>query len=123
MDGEGIQRNDSNGLVEIPPPFRGSCVILHFITMTLPSAKYWNVSANEELFKFIGLHQNLFRMLAICGFINTLFDRLMTICEDDLEDVARRKSASFWVNQIVAGYIAFKEFKNVYKSKKEKRVR
>lgn len=70
--------------------------------------------------EFVGLHQNLFRLFAIAGFINTLFERLIMICEDDREKSYLREGASFWAVQIADGFILFKEFKKVYKAKKEK---
>lgn len=69
---------------------------------------------------FIGLHQNLFRLFAIAGFINTLFERFVMICEDECEKPFLRKAASFWAIQVADGFILFKEFKKVFKRKKEK---
>lgn len=42
------------------------------------------------------------------------------ICEDEQEKPYLREAASFWALQIVDGFILFKEFKKVYKAKKEK---
>lgn len=84
------------------------------------SASYSGVNKSDQISKFVGLHQNFFRLLAISDFINAFFSRFITICEDDLENDERRKAASFWAMHIVDGFITFKEFKNVYKLKKEK---
>lgn len=70
--------------------------------------------------EFVGLHQNLFRLFAIAGFIDTLFGRLISICEDDREKMYFREGAAFWTVQIADGFISFKEFKKIYKAKKEK---
>lgn len=70
--------------------------------------------------KFVGIHQNLFRLFAICDFINNLFHRMLIICEDDMETIDLRKTASFWANEIATGFTVFKEFKQFYKNKKEK---
>lgn len=78
------------------------------------------VAKSNRLDDFIGLHQNLFRLFAVAGFINTLFERLVTICEDDSEQPYLREAAHFWATQIADGFILFKQFKRVYKSKKEK---
>lgn len=82
------------------------------------SAQYYQSKLDQS--RFIGLHQNLFRLFAICDFINEIFVRLVDICEDALEDDVRRKAASFWCTQIVVGFTIFNQFKNEYKAKKEK---
>lgn len=84
------------------------------------SAEYFVIANKEEQFKFVGIHQNLFRMFAICDFINAVFMRLITVCEDELEDEYRKQAASFWANEIATGFLVFKEFKMLYKKKKEK---
>lgn len=84
------------------------------------SASCWSKNKSDQIAKFVGLHQNLFRLLAISDFINAFFKRFVSICEDDTENDEHRKAASFWATQIAAGFISFKEFKNVYKLKKEK---
>lgn len=84
------------------------------------SAEYYKTTNNDEKAKFIGIHQNLFRMFAICGFINAVFIRLLNICEDDLEEEYLKMAASFWINQIATGFLVFKEFKTLYKMKREK---
>ncbi|XP_031640748.1 uncharacterized protein LOC116352352 [Contarinia nasturtii] len=84
------------------------------------SAEHYKTSNKDEKSKFIGIHQNLFRMLAICDFINTLFMRMLNICEDELEDEYLKKAASFWTNEIATGFLVFKEFKMLYKMKREK---
>lgn len=84
------------------------------------SAEYSALATNkEEKIKFIGVHQNLFRMFAICDFINAVFMRLLAVCEDDAEDEYLKNAASFWANEIATGFLVFKEFKMLYKSKKE----
>lgn len=82
------------------------------------SAQYYQSKLDQS--RFIGLHQNLFRLFAICDFINEIFVRLVDICEDALEDDVRRKAASFWCAEIVTGFTIFNQFKNEYKAKKEK---
>lgn len=84
------------------------------------SAEYFVILNKEEKAKFVGIHQNLFRMFAICGFINAVFMRFIAVCEDELEDEYRKKAASFWANEIATGFLVFKEFKMLYKKKKEK---
>lgn len=84
------------------------------------SAKYWSTTNKEEKSKFIGIHQNVFRMFAICDFINAVFMRFLVVCEDDGEDEYQKKASSFWANEIATGFLVFKEFKMLYKTKKEK---
>lgn len=69
---------------------------------------------------FVGLHQNLYRSMAICGYIETSFRILVDICEDDHEEDTRRRGAQFWANQIATGFILFKEVKRLFKAKKDK---
>lgn len=77
------------------------------------------MTKSQKLGEFIGLHQNLFRLFAIAGFINTLFERLVAICEDNREKKFLREAASLWAIQIADGFILFKEFKKACKGKKE----
>lgn len=84
------------------------------------SAEHYKTTNKDEKAKFIGIHQNLFRMFAICDFINTVFMRMLNICEDDLEDECLKKATSFWTNEIATGFLVFKEFKMLYKIKREK---
>lgn len=86
------------------------------------SARMFEEKQPEKRLKFVNVHQNLFRLFAISDFINALFNRLVTICEDDSESDVHRKAASFWGNEIAHGFRLFKEFKNFYKSKKEKKT-
>lgn len=82
------------------------------------SSEYYQSQLDKA--RFVSLHQNLFRLLAICDFINAIFVRLVDMCEDESEDDVRRKAASFWSMEIVTGFAVFKQFKNEYKAKKEK---
>lgn len=84
------------------------------------SASVYDTNRKDEQQKFIGIHQNLFRLFAICDFINNLFNRLLLICEDDVETIVLRKAATFWANEIATGFTVFKDFKQFYKNKKEK---
>lgn len=77
------------------------------------------MAKSDRLNEFIGLHQNLFRLFAIAGFINTLFERFVTICEDTREKTYLREAAALWATQIADGFILFKEFKKACKEKKE----
>lgn len=81
---------------------------------------YKNETTKEAKDKFIGIHQNLFRMFAICDFINAIFMRLLATCEDDSEDENFKRAACFWANEIVTGFLVFKELKMLYKAKREK---
>lgn len=78
---------------------------------------------SNRLDDFIGLHQNLIRLFAVAGFINTLFERLVMICEDDNEQPYLREAAHFWATHMADGFIFFKEFKRAYKTKKDKVIR
>lgn len=69
---------------------------------------------------FVNQHQNLFRSLAICGFIEPCFHRLVQICEDDHESAVRRSGAQFWANQIAAGFLLFVDVKRAFKKRKER---
>lgn len=69
---------------------------------------------------FIGLHQNLFRSMAVCGIIDTFFKALIDICENDHESDVRRSGASFWTNNIVDGFTLLRDVKRVLKNRKEK---
>lgn len=84
------------------------------------SATIFDTTRQDEQSKFIGIHQNLFRLFAICDFINNLFNRLLLICEDEAETTVLRQAASFWANEIATGFTVFKNFKQFYKNKKEK---
>lgn len=90
----------------------------HFIES---SAAHFDDKSKDKRQKFVAIHQNIFRLFAICDFINQLFLRLVSICEDDAELMVQRKAASFWANEIAQGFLLLKEFKNFYKSKREKR--
>lgn len=86
------------------------------------SAEYYrsmSKSEQQQAIKFIGIHQNLFRMFAICDFINSMFLRLVHLCEDETANVDERCAASFWAQEIATGFLVFKEFKMLYKRKKE----
>lgn len=84
------------------------------------SAQHYKSKNREEKDKFIGIHQNLFRMFAICDFINAIFMRFLAVCEDDLEDDYLKPASSFWAHEIATGFLVFKEFKVLYKTKREK---
>lgn len=84
------------------------------------SAEIYRVESKDELSKFVGLHQNLFRLFAICDYVNVIFIRFITICENELEEDHIRRAASFWANEIATGFINFKQFKHFYKAKKER---
>lgn len=86
------------------------------------SATIFDQQNQDDRLKFVNVHQNLFRLFAISDFINALFNRLVAICEDDNEMDVKRKAASFWCNEIAHGFRLFKEFKNFYKTKKEKKL-
>lgn len=84
------------------------------------SATAFGSERREDQSKFVGIHQNLFRLFAMCDFINNLFNRLLLICEDDAETLVLRQAASFWANEIATGFTVFMKFKQFYKNKKEK---
>lgn len=84
------------------------------------SADIYQRGSKDERSKFIGLHQNMFRLFAICDYVNVIFIRFIAMCEDELEEEHIRKAASFWANEIATGFINFKQFKHFYKTKKEK---
>lgn len=84
------------------------------------SADIYRGDSKDEQSKFIGLHQNLFRLFAICDYVNVFFIRFIAMCEDELEEEHIRKAASFWANEIANGFINFKQFKHFHKTKKEK---
>lgn len=86
---------------------------------TKRSAQYFMTPNKEDKVKFIGIHQNLFRMLAICDFINAIFMRFVNVCEDNLVDEYQKKASSFWAQEIANGFLIFKQFKMLYKRKKE----
>lgn len=79
-----------------------------------------NGKVPKEVSDFIGLHQNLFRSMAICGIIDPFFKTLVTICENDREGDIRRWGASFWANKIVDGYKMLRDIKRVVKNRKDK---
>lgn len=74
---------------------------------------------DHQTIKFIGIHQNLFRMFAICDFINSVFLRFVHLCEDDTANADEKCTASFWAQEIATGFLVFKEFKMLYKRKRE----
>lgn len=87
------------------------------------SAEYYrsmkSKQCDNDAIKFIGIHQNLFRMFAICDFINSIFLRFIHLCEDDTANIDAKCTASFWAQEIATGFLVFKEFKMLYKRKKE----
>lgn len=102
---------------------RGNVHVYGDLLINLPyffkrSSEYYQSQLDKA--RFVGLHQNLFRLFAICDYINVIFVRLVEMCEDVLEDDVQRKAASFWCLEIVTGFAVFKQFKNEYKAKKEK---
>ncbi|KAJ6642527.1 Esterase SG1, partial [Pseudolycoriella hygida] len=76
--------------------------------------------SSKAVTDFIGLHQNLFRSMAICSIIDTFFKSLIDICENDHESDIRRSGASFWINKIVDGFTLLRDVKKLLKNKKEK---
>lgn len=75
--------------------------------------------SDVELEKLIKHTQGLFRMFAIYDMIEDLFRSLLAIVENNNEDAKRRKAVSFWANQIVLGFIAFRRCKEIFKIEKE----
>lgn len=75
--------------------------------------------SDNQTIKFIGIHQNLFRMFAICDFINSIFLRFVHLCEDETANSDEKCTASFWAQEIATGFLVFKEFKMLYKRKRE----
>lgn len=69
---------------------------------------------------FIQLHQDLFRSIVICGFIELFFKCLITICENEHENDEQRNGATFWAQEILTGFIILKKFKEEYKRTIEK---
>ncbi|XP_055909683.1 uncharacterized protein LOC129944345 [Eupeodes corollae] len=74
---------------------------------------------DEELENVIQHTQGLFRMFAIYDLIEDVFRSLLAIVENNNMESQRRKAASFWANQIVLGFIAFRSCKEIYKIEKE----
>lgn len=54
-------------------------------------------------------------MLSMNGLIEELFYSLLQITENKHECTDRRKGASFWANEIVKGFIAFRKCKDICK--------
>ncbi|XP_055845705.1 uncharacterized protein LOC129911793 [Episyrphus balteatus] len=74
---------------------------------------------DEELENLIKHTQGIFRMFAVYDLIEDLFRSLLAIVENDNEESQRRKGASFWANQIVLGFIAFRRCKEIFKIERE----
>lgn len=103
---------------------RGNAHVYCDLMIDLPyffrrSAQYYRSKLDKP--RFVGLHQNLFRLFAMCDYINAIFERLIAMCEDESEDETNRKAASFWCLEIVTGFAVFKQFKAAYKAKKERK--
>lgn len=77
-------------------------------------------TTQQRVNELIAQHQNLFRSLAVCGFIETFFGCLVAICEDEHESEERRRGAQFWAEQVVSGFILFKEVKRAFRTRKER---
>lgn len=73
----------------------------------------------KELETLLKLTQGLFRFFANYDMIEDLFRSLLAIVENNNEDAQRRKAVSFWANQIVLGFIAFRSCKKIFKIEKE----
>lgn len=69
---------------------------------------------------FVGLHQNIFRSMAVCGFIELFFKSLINMCENEHETDTRRMGAMFWTRKIVDGFLLLRDVKRVLKKRKEK---
>ncbi|XP_061398578.1 uncharacterized protein LOC133334304 [Musca vetustissima] len=70
----------------------------------------------KELESLITVNQTLFRMLAIHGFLDDLFYALIDIAESPIVEANKRASASFWAVQIIKGFKAFRQCKQMYKA-------
>lgn len=87
------------------------------------ASQFYNFSDDKvpkTVSDFVGLHQNLFRSLAVCGIIDTFFKALIDICENDRQSDVRRSGASFWTNKIVDGFTLLRDVKRVLKNRKDK---
>uniref|UniRef100_A0A182PIE1 Ribosomal biogenesis protein LAS1L n=1 Tax=Anopheles epiroticus TaxID=199890 RepID=A0A182PIE1_9DIPT len=60
------------------------------------------------------IHSELFRVLAVKGYIQTLFEKLIEICEQEKsvpDQNDPRPGAMFWAHRIVFGFLLLKELK------------
>ncbi|XP_035906280.1 uncharacterized protein LOC118509597 [Anopheles stephensi] len=57
------------------------------------------------------MHSALFRGLAAMGCVQTFFEQLIVICEQDSLHTAPRRPAAYWAHKIAAGFQLLKEFK------------
>lgn len=66
------------------------------------------------------IHQQLFQMLVVKGYMQTYLEKLIAICEDDQERVERRLGAKYWATEITLAYRLLKRFKKALKVMPEK---
>ncbi|XP_055620557.1 uncharacterized protein LOC129764931 [Toxorhynchites rutilus septentrionalis] len=66
------------------------------------------------------IHQRLFQMLVVKGYMQTYLEKLIAICEDDQERHERRLGAKFWAIAITRAYRLLKRFKKALKDMPEK---
>ncbi|XP_073837624.1 uncharacterized protein [Musca autumnalis] len=71
---------------------------------------------SKEMELLISANQTLFRMLAIHGFLDDFFFALIDIAESPIVEATKRKSASFWAVQIIKGFKAFRQCKQMFKA-------
>uniref|UniRef100_A0A1I8MFA7 Las1-like protein n=1 Tax=Musca domestica TaxID=7370 RepID=A0A1I8MFA7_MUSDO len=71
--------------------------------------------SSAEMESLITANQTLFRMLAINGFLDDFFYALIDIAESPIVEATKRASASFWAVQILKGFKAFRQCKQMYK--------
>lgn len=66
------------------------------------------------------IHQQFIQNLVVKGFIQSYLEKLISICEDNLETPERRQGAKFWATEIALAFRLLKKFKKLLKSLPER---
>ncbi|KAL1396385.1 hypothetical protein pipiens_010543 [Culex pipiens pipiens] len=66
------------------------------------------------------IHQQFVQTLVVKGFIQSYLEKLIAICEDDLEAPERRQGARFWATEIALAFRLLKKFKKLLKALPER---
>lgn len=79
--------------------------------------------ATEKTQGLARVHRRLIQTLVVKGYIQTFFEKLLEICEDDLAPANRRTGAMFWAKEIALAFHLLKRFKKLLVSLPERSFR
>lgn len=72
--------------------------------------------SGKQIESLLMVTQTLFRMLAVYGFLEDFFSSLIEIAENPMAEATKRAGASFWAVEIIKGFKAFRQCKQMYKA-------